>query len=79
MFVNLFPQGEALIEASPQGNASIPLKLSEETRQIIAKLIGNDDCASAAIAAVFLEGVRVGERATISQRHPVRPVATQSS
>lgn len=78
MHMNLFPEGCALVEPAPQGDSSIPLQLSAEAEQVIALLIP-DDQAAAAIAAVFLEGVRVGERAAVSQRRPTRAIAEKPS
>lgn len=71
LYVNLFPDSDALLETVPQGEASIPLKLSEEAAEALVEMV-KCDRASAALAQLFLAGRTAGER---SVRRGLPPVA----
>jgi hypothetical protein len=62
LHVNLFRDSPALLELQPQGDARIALDLPAETAEQLLALAGTPE-ASAALAALFLAGVTVGERA----------------
>jgi len=62
LYVNLFIDGGALLETAPQGDASIPLNLADDTAQALAALLSTPE-RSAALAQFFLAGATEGERA----------------
>jgi hypothetical protein len=66
MFANFLPGG-VLVEPCPNGESSLPLQLPEETAQVLADLL-TDDKVAAAVGAVFLAGVRAGERSLATGR-----------
>lgn len=61
LFLNQFPNEGALVEREPQGNASTPIHLPDEQAELLSRLIVTPEL-SAALAKLFLAGVRVGER-----------------
>jgi hypothetical protein len=62
LYVNLFADGDALLETVPQGEASIPLNLPDATVEALSALL-TCDRMSAALARLFLAGCTAGERA----------------
>lgn len=67
MYVNLFPDGGALVETTPQATP-VPLQLPAPLADTLARLLRDDDQASAVVAVVFLAGVRCGERSLATGR-----------
>ncbi len=61
LYLNQFKNEGALLETSPQGDASTPVHLPPEQADLLSKLIVSPEL-SAALARLFLAGVTVGER-----------------
>jgi hypothetical protein len=62
LFCNMFTDGGALLETSPQGDASYPVALPPADAVVLAGLLASPE-ASAALARLFLAGTTAGERA----------------
>ena len=62
LWLNIFADGGSLMETVPQGDASMPVQLPDETAEVIAGLLTSDEVA-AALARLFLAGATAGERA----------------
>lgn len=56
LYVNLFADGDALLECEPQGDSSIPVVLPQQDAEEVASLLVSDE-ASAALARLYLAGV----------------------
>jgi hypothetical protein len=71
LFANFHPEG-VLIEASPNGEAALPLPFDDRTREQLALLLGSVETAQA-LGALFLAGVRIGERSLATGRKVTLP------
>ncbi len=61
LFVNLFADGEVLLECEPQGDVSIPVRLSQQDVEALAELLTTPE-VSTALARLFLAGVAERQR-----------------
>jgi hypothetical protein len=66
LFLNFFADGGVLLETSPQGDASTPIKIPDTAAARIAGLLSSSE-TSVALARLFLAGVTAGERAVRSR------------
>jgi hypothetical protein len=71
LYVNLFADGGALLEANPQGDASYPVNLRPEDAAVLAGLLSSLE-ASAALARLFLAGATAGKCRPGSPRRRLR-------
>lgn len=63
MFVNFFRNEPPLLEAEPQGEASVEIKLDERAARVLAALLALESLeVSSALAALFVAGTHAGER-----------------
>lgn len=63
LYVNLFAdRSSALLETTPQGEASIPVNIPAAAGSVVEALLTSEE-ASSALAALFLAGATAGERA----------------
>lgn len=61
LFVNVFADGGVLLECEPQGDASIPVRLSQIDAEALAELLTTPEVSSA-LARLFLAGLEEHQR-----------------
>ena len=61
LYLNLFAAGGALLETSPQGDASVAVVVHDDDAAVITNLLTSAEVSSA-LAQLFLAGCTAGER-----------------